>query len=156
MKTTFELEGFAGLENALAELPKATAKNVGRKALRAGAAPILDEFKSRAPHLTGHLIETAGIGTRLSKRQRGLHRKQDAGDRDHVEMFVGAGPNPQAVQQEFGNENHPAQPSLIPAFENNKRGAVTIIGATLWQEIEKSAKRLARKAAKLRAMAGGD
>ena len=144
---TYSIEGLRETEAALMELPKATAKNVGRRVLKAGAEPILDEFKARAPRLTGHLVDTSGISTKLSRRQGALHRRENG--RDHVEMFVGAGPNPQAVQQEFGNENHPAQPSLIPAWENNKMKALKIIAGGLWGEIKKAADRIRRKQAKL-------
>lgn len=141
---TYKIEGLRETERALAELPKATAKNVGRRVLKAAAQPILDDFQERAPRLTGHMVETAGISTRLSRRQKAQHRAAD--DRDHVEMFVGAGPNPQAVQQEFGNEHHAAQPSLTPAWEANKRRSLDIVKDRLWAEIEKAAKRLARRA----------
>lgn len=145
----FSIDGTEELEKALMELPKATAKNAGRRALKEGAQPIIDNFKSRAPRLSGHLIETSGISTKLSRRQRAMHRKRD--DRDHVEMFVGAGPAPQAVQQEFGNEDQNAQPSLTPAWESNKGKALSIIGVSLWKNIQRSAERLARKAARLSA-----
>lgn len=143
---SFKISGGKEAERALMEMPKATAKNAGRRALRAGAAPILEDFQRRAPRLTGQLVDTAGISTKLTRRQRSKHKRQMS--RDHVEMFVGAGPNPQAVQQEFGNESHAAQPSLIPAFENNKRKSIDIIGRSIWVEIEKAAKRIRRKMAK--------
>ena len=63
-------------------------------------------------------------------------------------MFIGAGPDPAAVQQEFGNEEHPAQPSLTPAFENNKKKSLQIIGVEIWKNVKKAADRLARKRAK--------
>lgn len=144
---TYSIEGLKETEAALAEMPKATAKNVGRRVLTAAAQPILDDFKARAPHLTGHLIETSGISTKLSRRQRAEQKTIE--DRDNVEMFVGAGPNPQAVQQEFGNENHPANPSLTPAWEGNKSRSLKIVGDQLWTEISKAAARLARKTARL-------
>lgn len=143
---TFSMDGLRELENALQELPEATARNNGRKALRAGATPILDDYVSRAPRLTGRMVESANIGTKLSRRQRAAHRKVD--DRDNVEMFVGPGPDPAAVQNEFGNEHQAAQPALIPAFENNKRRAIDIIGDELGKQIAASTKRLARKLAK--------
>lgn len=146
---TVEMEGLKELEKALYELPKATAKNTGRKALRAGAQPILDEYVARVPRDSGDLAASAAISTKLSRRQGALHRK--GSDRDHVEMFVGPGPDPAAVQQEFGNENHDAQPALIPAFENNKRKSLKIIGVELWKETKKAAERLARKQARLAA-----
>ncbi len=143
---TVKVEGLRDIERALMELPKATAKNAGRRSLRTGAQPILDDFRARAPRLTGHLIDTSGISTKLSRRQRAEHRAQE--DRDHVELFVGAGPNPQAVQQEFGNENHPAQPSLIPAWEANKMKALKLISEDIWKQVKKAADRLARKVAR--------
>lgn len=142
----FKIEGLRETERALMELPKATAKNAGRRVLKKGGQPILDDFQQRAPHLTGHLVDTSGISTKLSRRQRGQRRSRE--DRDNVEMFVGAGPNPQAVQQEFGNENHPPQPSLIPAFEGNKRRSIDIIAKELWTEIRRASDRLARKLAR--------
>ncbi len=139
---TYKMEGLREAQAALLGLSKATSRNVGRKALRAGAEPILAEFKARAARLTGEMVDTSGISTRLSRRQRAQHRRQVG---DDVEMFVGAGSNPQAVQQEFGNINHPAQPALIPAFENNKRNSLDLIGKSLWTEIRKSVERVARK-----------
>lgn len=143
---THSISGLRELESVLRELPKATAGNAGRKALRAGAQPILDDYVARAPRLSGALVESAGISTKLSRRQRAAHRKEE--DRDNVEMFVGPGADPAAVQQEFGNENHPAQPALTPAFENNKRRSLDIIAEELGKNIHAAAARLARKRAR--------
>lgn len=143
---TFSMDGLRELEAALQELPKATAGNAGRKALRAGAEPILGDYQARAPRLSGRMVESANIGRKLSRRQRAAHRAAD--DRDNVELFVGPGPDPAAVQQEFGNENHAAQPALIPAFENNKRKSIDIIGDELGKLIKAAAARLARKRAR--------
>jgi hypothetical protein len=41
---------------------------------------------------------------------------------------------------------------LRPAWDANKNGVLTSIGRELWIAIDKAAKRLARKAAKLRAV----
>lgn len=143
---THSIEGLKELEAVLFELPKATAKNVGRRALKAGGKPIMDDYRQRAPRDTGELAESGGVSTKLSRRQARLHRKRN--DRDHVEMFVGPGPLPQAVQQEFGNEDHIAQPALTPAWENNKRRALSIIIKELGTGVVKAAERLARKRAK--------
>jgi HK97 gp10 family phage protein len=141
---TYRMGGLRETQAALAELPKATAKNVGRRILRLAAAPILAAYQALAPRATGRLVETSGVGTKLSRAQKAKHKADP--DRDAVEMHVGAGPNPQAVQQEFGNENHPAQPAMIPAWEGNKLKALNIIAENLWGEISKAATRLARKA----------
>lgn len=59
MKETMRLEGFAQLEDALRELPKATGKNCIRRALARAAAPIVAAAKAKAPARpgSGHLRE---------------------------------------------------------------------------------------------------
>ena len=63
-------------------------------------------------------------------------------------MLVEAGPEPQAVTQEFGTVNHPPHPFMRPAWLANKTRALDTMKKELWEEIQKAAARLARKAAK--------
>lgn len=147
-KTTVHVEGLKELDAALAELPKATAKNVMRRALRKAAQPIADQAQSMAPVQTGALQISIGVGTKLTRRQSRLHRKMFKDDKASVEMFVGAGGLAQATQQEFGNENHGPQAFMRPAWDGNKERTLEIIKTDLGDEIMKAAKRLARKAAR--------
>lgn len=152
MKTTVRTEGFQELDKALAELPKATAKNVMRRVLRKVAQPMADTMKAKAPDdpKTGgnDLRSSIGVGTQLSKRQRGLHRKMFKDDKASVEVFVGAGPVPQAHLQEFGTVHHGPQPFARPAWDQHREELIPQIGNEMWAEIEKAAQRLARKAAR--------
>ncbi len=148
--TETTLEGFEELSRTFDGLAKATARNTAKKALKAGGEPIIDHFRRIAPRSSLselHMAESGGVGTKLTRAQARQHRKSL--DRDFAEVFVGPGNAPAAVQQEFGNVNHPAQPSLTPAWESEKRGSLKIIMRVLWQEIKKSAARQARKQAKL-------
>lgn len=153
MKTTVQTEGFAELDKTLAEMPKATAKNVMRRTLRKVAQPMADTMKAKAPDdpETGgnDLRSSIGVGTQLSKRQRGLHRKMFKDDKASVEVFVGAGPVPHAHLQEFGTINHGPQPYGRPAWDQHKGELIPAIGKEMWAEIEAAAKRQARKAARL-------
>jgi HK97 gp10 family phage protein len=138
------VEGLAELEAALAELPKATGKNVLKRVLMAAAAPIEAEAAAAAPHFTGRLRRDVATGTRLTRRQAGLARKLG---RSEVEVHVGV-KDPAGIQNEFGNIHQRAQPFLRPAWDANKDGALQTIASQLGEEIEKSAARLARRAAR--------
>ncbi|WEX07373.1 HK97-gp10 family putative phage morphogenesis protein [Chelativorans sp. AA-79] len=155
MVTRVRVEGLRELEQALSELPKATGKNVLRRTLRKAGEPIAEDMRAKAPDdpdTSGEdLRNSIGVGTKLSPNQRSAHRKMFRDDRASVEMFVGAGPVPQAIQQEFGNVNHGPQSFARPAWDAGKDGALETIKTELGNEIGKAAKRLARKAARLAA-----
>lgn len=151
MKTTVKTEGFAELDKTLGEMPKATAKNVMRRTLRKVAQPMAATMKAKAPVDDGHLRDSIGVGTRLTRRQAGLHRKMFKDDKASVEVFVGAGGLPQAITQEFGTFKEPPQSFARPAFDQHKGELIPAIGREMWAEIEKAAKRQARKTARLAA-----
>jgi len=151
-RQSFAVEGLRQLQRALAELPKATARNVLLRTLKAEAQPIAAAEARLAPKLTGKLAASPQVSTRLSKRQRRLHVKQSP-----VEVFVGPTSHPKSVQTEFGNARQAAQPHLRPAWDANVRGVLDGIRDRLAAEIEKARRRLARKAQRLAAKmrAGG-
>lgn len=145
MRMKVKVEGLREVKTALRQLPDATAKGVMRRVLRKAGAPIAEAARQLVPVHEGDLRDSIAVSTKLSRRQRKMHRK---GGRDDVEVFVGAGPHPQAHLQEFGTSRHPAQPFLRPAWDQNKRSVLDGIKDDLWAEIRKSAERLARKAAR--------
>lgn len=155
MKTTVRIDGLRELEQALSELPRATGKNVLRRVLRKAAEPMAADMKARAPDdpNTGgmDLKNSIGIGSRLSKRQASIHRKMFRDDKASVEIFVGAGPVPHAHLQEFGTAHHGPQPFARPAWDGHQKSILESIKTDLGTEIDKAAKRLARKAARLAA-----
>jgi|SRR5262245_3356668 len=146
MKVSVHIEGLAEVSEGLEELPKATATNVLKRALLKAAEPIANTAKRLAPRLSGHLQQTIEPGTKLSRRQKSLYRKQSK-----VEIFVGPAALVQAITQEFGTVFHRAQPFMRPAWDANKREAFNLIKEELAEEIEKARARIARKTAKLAA-----
>lgn len=144
----FKLDGLKELERALGELPKATGKAVLRRVLKQAGEPIARAARARAPRDHGDLVESIDVSTKLSRRQRARHVKKST-----VEMFVGPGPHPQAITQEFGTWFHAPQPFMRPAWDEQKMTALDITGTMLGVEIDKAAKRAARKAARLAAKA---
>jgi HK97 gp10 family phage protein len=140
-----KIEGLRELKTALRELPDSTAKNVIRRVLKKAGKPIADAAQARVPVDFGDLKKSIGVSTKLSRRQKGTHRKGGPND---VEVFVGTGSHPSAHMQEFGTRKHPAQPFMRPAWDATKKAALAGIKADLWQEIKKAAERLAKKMAK--------
>lgn len=141
-RVTFEMLGFSDCETALAQLPHTTARASARRVLKKAGEPIAEAMAGGAPERSGGLAGSYGVGTRLTPRQRGLHRKQDP-----VEVFVGTA-DPAGVQVEFGNDHQSAQPHARPAWEAEKMRALDVIKAELWADIEKTVAR-ARRAGKI-------
>lgn len=153
MSIKVKITGLRQIEQALSNLPKATAKNVVRRVLKARAQPIAEAARRLAPVDRGDLTKSITVGTKLSKAQRSQHKKRTPGT---VEMFIGAGRNPQAVLQEFGTAHHPPQPFMRPAWDSGKEQLLSGLKEDLWAEVQKAVGRQARKAAKAAASAGGE
>lgn len=163
---SFRMEGLRELDQALGELPKATAKNVLVRTLLAAGRPMQQQAQALAParpagapqktyvksgavrvRRPGTLKALVQIGTRLTPRQARAAR-QDG--KDFAEVYVGTR-DPIARLDEFGTADAPAHPFLRPAFEANKHQALETIRTVLGGEIEKAVQRLARKAVRLAA-----
>ncbi|MCJ8139567.1 HK97-gp10 family putative phage morphogenesis protein [Falsirhodobacter halotolerans] len=150
MKLTVRTSGFRELDAALKQFKKSTAKGVMRRALKAAAQPMADLGSSLAPRGdTETLAPSVTAGAKLSKRQKAMHRKMFRSDKASVEMFVGAGPLSSAHNQEFGNINHGAQPFMRPAWDREAKPTLARLGDEMGKEIDKTAKRVPARAAKL-------
>lgn len=145
MATAFKLEGFKELDRALGQLPKATAKNVLRRTLKKAAQPLDDDASAAAPFLTGGLQKSVITGTRLTRSQRGGSYLRTSNY--YAEIHVGTALS-KGIFTEFGTFKDDAQPWFRPAWEANKTVALKIISTELKNEIEKAAKRYAKKLAK--------
>lgn len=147
---TFRVEGFRNLDRALEELEKlATRRAVARRALIKAAEPTAELMRLLAPDdpstANYDLVESIGVGTRLSERQKRLHRRMFRNERAAVEAFVGAGPVPHAHLQEFGTEHHAPQPFARPAWEADKMAILQRLGREMWGEIRRTVERVRRR-----------
>lgn len=147
---SFKVEGLKELDAALGELSKSAGKGVLRRAGRTALQPFDRAWREKAPEAEGTLKASGGVGSNLSKRQRRLHRRES-----EVEVFAGPGPLSEAVQQEFGNSRHGPQAYVRPAWDETRHQALDIVITEIGAEIDKTAARAARKAARLAAKAGG-
>jgi HK97 gp10 family phage protein len=144
VRESFRIEGLAELDESLAELPKATARNVLSRTLREQGKPIRDDGERNAPRLTGGLQESYAVTTKLSSRQKSKNKKESM-----VEVYIGPGPSAKSIQTEFGNAHQAAHPHLRPAFDSNVQRVLTGIRDELADQIEKARARMARKAARI-------
>lgn len=150
MKETFKVEGFAELDKELEALGPKMGKSVLRRALKKAAEPMAELANSLAPvGPTGELSKSFIYSTKLNQRQKRMHRKMFRDDRASVEGFVGTN-NAAGVQQEFGNILHGPQPSLRPAWDQDRMALLERLKEELRAEIDKAVARAARRAAKFK------
>lgn len=159
-----EVKGLRELELALAELPKATARNTLVRAGKEALKPFLEEVKSMAPvdepgqtpeRPPGTYRDSWIISTRLNRNQARFARREG---KSFAEVYAGTN-DPLGVPLEFGTVERVqangretgriiAKPHGRPAWDGTEFLVLRELGGILFGEIEKSAERLARKRAK--------
>lgn len=146
---TRTVEGLRDLEYALRELPKATARSTLQRVLKKRAEPIRETWKDVAPRDRGDYAQSIvdGPNSRLTSRQKRDAKKEG---KYFAEHHIGTS-DPAGQQQEFGNINHPAQPSGRPAWEATQEMTLEGIGEDFWEELDRTRERAARKAARIAA-----
>lgn len=141
-RATVRVEGLREVEAALAQLGKATGRNVMRRVAVKRLEPIAEAMREKVPVEQGDLRDSIAVTTKNPKRNR---------KRSEVEAHAGPGRHPQAHLQEFGTQHHGPQPFARPAWDAEKDGLLVGLAEDFWVEIDKAAARQARKAARLAA-----
>lgn len=169
-RQTVQIEGLRELEAALKELPKATGKNVIRRALTKAAQPMADEATQKIrvrrvkPSIALSKVKfssgkgDAGRRAFAEALARGASR-EEAGEAAHEANAASSddagitsgllivGPTKRAFYGfEFGTVKQAPQPFMRPAWDNNKMDAVEVIRDELKNEIDKAVARIAKKA----------
>lgn len=157
MKTTVTVEGLRELDEALGELSKATARNVLRRVGVKALEPVAEDYRNSVRRRSNALANSAGVGTKLTRRQAALHRsdiRRGLSDDNFVEVFAGPGGLPQAITEEFGTVDQAPQGDLRASWDSNKNGVLNTVASELGSEIEKARQRAARRAARQAARGG--
>lgn len=128
------VEGLREVSAALNKVGRSISRDVQRAALEEPARDIAARAIELAPKDEGDLRESITVSDKLSSRQAGLHKKVAP---DDVEVFVGAGPLPQAHLQEYGTETNAAQPFMRPAWDAIRPTILERIKQKLWAELRK-------------------
>lgn len=152
-RPSFKIEGLKGIDLALETLGKTTGRNVLRRVAVARLEPMAEAARQNVPVHNADLRDSIQVSTKAAGYAKRINRRS----KSEVEAYMGpAGIGgkkapPQGSQQEFGNKNHAPQAFMRPAWDGGKSELVDGIGEDLWAEIEKAAKRQARKTARLAA-----
>lgn len=136
-----KIEGLKECDAALQELPKSTSRGVLTRVLKKEGQPIANDASRFAPDDPSTHGE-ANLKTNI------LVQTVPAREREsHVEVAIG--PSRKAFHgqfQEFGAAQHGPHPFMRPAWDKNVMGVIAGIRDRLADEIEKTRKRIARKA----------
>lgn len=150
-----KVTGLREIEKALAQIPAGTAKGVARRALKKELQPVAELANVFWP---GSADDVFRVTSSLSSSQ-----PQPAKGRSIVNMFVGApggrGGTPEAHLVEFGTGPRAHKsgkyvgavsptPMLQPAWDARKGQMLESLGQRLWDEIEKTMARRAKRASK--------
>lgn len=135
-------------------LIKATLK----RALMKAAQPAAQTASRLAPKETGRMAQNVQVSTTLARRQRrGGGYKYNP---NTAYVWIGSAPRGPGTLQEFGTGPRyhkktrrftgatPAHPFMRPAWEQHKHQILEDFSRELWIQIDKSAKRLARRSLK--------
>lgn len=146
-----ELAGFKALDNALSELPKATAKNILRRVAKGALEPMADAAAAKAPDRTGRLAFSISVS---EKRTRRVKRDLKWDTRTGIAMAMGPASGfgaalSYAAFDEFGTIDTPAFGFMRNAWDGGAETTLDYVKAHLGAEIEKSARKLAVKRAKI-------
>ena len=162
---SFELRGVKELTRLLDQLPTvAMKKTVLRNALKKAGNPVAEAAKVNVPIVTGHLRDSITVSPSLKPSQRKGRQNRSA-----VTVYVGSS-SPLAHLVEFGTVERilkePRQvffngrwavirttgytspnPFLRTAWDSTKRVALKVFAEEMKNELYKSARRLAKRAA---------
>lgn len=149
---TVHVDGLDGILEALEEIPKiATEKNVVRRALVEAAEPIRATWAELAPYDATdqglHLRDSIIVSEKTSSKQGDASAPPGG-----VTVFVGPSaklPRHHGIFMEFGTFKDAPQPSGRPAFDAKKYETINLIGFFMWVQIDATAQRLSRRAARL-------
>ncbi len=121
-----DLEGFDELIDTLQEMeiPLGDKRKLLAKSLRAGAQPILNQARSNAPFVTGHLVSSLAIEV-TDQSAEGAEARVGVKDPGFYGRF-----------EERGTAHQPARPWLGPAFDDRLDEAYDIVAETLSDGIE--------------------
>lgn len=155
--TVVKLEGFRELEAALAQLPKATGKNVLRRVAKGALEPMADVASARAPSRSGKLAYSISVSQKPTARARWNKGKYRVKASTGIVMAMGparfGGVLNYATFDEFGTVDTPAFGFMRSAWDGGAYRALEYVKTNLGDEISKAAAKLARKRAKAAAKA---
>lgn len=169
MAEAVKIDGLKQLLKGLEEFKKSTQRSILERALKKAAKPVADTAKALAPVKTGKLKKSIGMKVirnnagkaAYAEAMKGGASKGEAAaaarEANSAARAAGNGPSalvrvqataPHAHFVEWGTKHSGAHPFLGPAYLEGKKSVPVSIAADIKIEMEKSARRIAARAAK--------
>lgn len=123
MKMKVRVEGVADIRRKLRAMGGALPREKLLPVMHEHLQPMADDMKARARRRTGRMADSVTVSEQLSPAQAATHEPIA-----EVETFVGPGPVPEAIQEEFGNFRQGPHPFIRPSFDGNADTAMRRIG----------------------------
>lgn len=134
------IEGLKECREALQQLSRTVQRNVGKKSLRNGPAPVLvASVKRRAP------VSSRATDPTPASLQQSVHAVDSRPEKGRATMAIVA-EDPAAVPTELGlsGRNYPAQPWFRPGIDDASEAAFAAMAAQLKIEVDAAARRAAK------------
>lgn len=135
---TFKVEGFKGIEEALAGLTTVRKRKAQlRRVMKEALEPVAADARAMAPVLSGRMKASIGVSNKLNRSQRKQVSKND----DEIVMHVGPYGRVNTITEEFGAQGRPPKPFMRPAWDRHSRDMLNALAVGLLPEIEAAVKR---------------
>ena len=136
MSASLKVEGFDEMDDNLSDLLRMGDRDalveIGSDAL----ASVADVARGLVRRRTGRLGSSIAVGTQLSPAQAA----QSQPDPGTVEIYVGPGPLPQAITEEFGTYRESPHPFMRPAWDGQASEVVARIRAAAGDRLRRFVK----------------
>lgn len=119
MKMKVRLEGTDKIARNLRAMGKALRRETLVPIMERNLEPMAGDMRARAPRRSGEMADSVTVSEELSPAQAAQNVPIA-----EIEVYVGPGPLPQAIQSEFGNFRQAPEPFIRPAFDGQHKQAM--------------------------------
>ena len=149
---TFSAEGFSEFEDQLMQLADfgradLVVRNTLTNSIKEALEPVARTATNLAPYDSNnsryrHLRDTVKVESRIPNNND--KKSYYVSDTDAVIGVVSVSKSAVSLSQEYGNKRVSGKPFLIPAFEQNMQGVISILASELGEAIPKYAAKLGK------------
>lgn len=122
MKPTMRVVGIDDIQRKLRAMGEALRRETLVPIMEERLQPMADDMRSHARRRSGRMADSVTVSTELSPHQAAVNDPIA-----EIEVYVGPGPLPEAIQEEFGNFHESPHPFIRPGFDAHVNEAMAAI-----------------------------
>jgi hypothetical protein len=130
------IEGTDKIARKLQAMGEALTRDTLVPIMKERLQPMADDMRAHAARRTGEMANSVTVGTELSPAQAASNEPIAP-----IEVYAGPGPDPAAIQEEFGNFRQEPNPFIRPAFDGHVKTAMNAIAEDGVEAIMEAAKK---------------